>query len=192
MRRQADAASAVPQQQQQQAQRVVRRSSTASPAWGKESAAAPGKRLPGSSSGDSQRQNSAIARVTRSDSSSLRTRSRQSSVSSSNSTQLTNEDDNSSVGSAASSPVVAGKRFCDSSASRDTGSSGGARVKVAVRVRPFSADELRDGAKGIISMQNESTRILDPTYFDSLKSGEADSAALRQVCNVQHCLPCRV
>jgi hypothetical protein len=88
------------------------------------------------------------------------------------------------MSSAASSPVVAGKCFIDSAANNDTGSSGGARVKVAVRVRPFSAEELRDGAKAIISMQNESTRILDPTYFDSLKSDEPDSAALRQVCSI--------
>jgi hypothetical protein len=93
------------------------------------------------------------------------------------------------MSSAASSPVVAGKRFFDSAANSDTGSSGGARVKVAVRVRPFSAQELLDGAKAIISMQNESTRILDPTYYDSLKSGEADNAALRQVCDVKHSVP---
>jgi hypothetical protein len=172
MRRQADATAAGAQQQ---AQRVVRRSSTASPAWGKESSATQGKRLPSSNSGDAQRQSSALARVARSDSSSLRTRKI-------STHQPTNDEDSSSMSSAASSPVVAGKRFFDGSANSDTGSSGGARVKVAVRVRPFSAQEQLDGAKAIISMQNESTRILDPTYYDSLKSGEADSAALRQVC----------
>ena len=44
------------------------------------------------------------------------------------------------------------------------------RVKVAVRVRPFTEDEKTNGARCIVKMQQNSTDILDPTYY----SGDPD------------------
>ena len=44
------------------------------------------------------------------------------------------------------------------------------RVKVAVRVRPFTVAEIESGARCIINMKDNSTDVLDPTYF----SGESD------------------
>ncbi|CAM9877538.1 unnamed protein product [Pylaiella littoralis] len=41
------------------------------------------------------------------------------------------------------------------------------RIRVAVRVRPFSEKESLAGTRCIISMAGNQTKILDPTYFDS-------------------------
>ncbi|CAM9449516.1 unnamed protein product, partial [Choristocarpus tenellus] len=48
----------------------------------------------------------------------------------------------------------------------DTAQSSG-RIRVAVRVRPFSVKEKETGARCIITMANNQTKILDPAYFDA-------------------------
>ena len=73
------------------------------------------------------------------------------------------------------------------SGAEDHSANSSSRIKVAVRVRPFSADELAHGAQSIISMQGNETRIVDPTYFASLKAGQSDTAALRQVSREHVC-----
>ena len=55
-----------------------------------------------------------------------------------------------------------------SSASRTTPcslSSGNGRIKVAVRVRPFTAAEEAEGKKCIIAMDGTATKILNPDHF---------------------------
>ena len=53
------------------------------------------------------------------------------------------------------------------------------RIKIVVRVRPFSADEAADGVPSIVTMDGASTHVLDPTCFDA--SPPPDAAARAQL-----------
>ena len=53
-------------------------------------------------------------------------------------------------------------------------SDGADRVKVAVRVRPFTDAEKASGTRCIISMKENSTDVLDPTFFSGDGSVDPD------------------
>jgi len=61
---------------------------------------------------------------------------------------------------------------------------GADRVKVAVRVRPFTEAEKANEARCIVSMKNNATDILDPTYFSG--EGEVDPDHYTRRFNFDH------
>jgi len=65
-------------------------------------------------------------------------------------------------------------------------SDGADRVKVAVRVRPFTSDEKAKNLRCIIKMASNSTDVLDPTFYSGEMSHDLDEGHYTRRFNFDH------